>query len=80
MRMREDVKTLTGPDKAALLLMAVGEENASRLFSMMEDEEIRELSQHMATLGSASSDLIEHLLGLVLRLGEQTDQAPSAVE
>ena len=41
MRMREDVKTLTGPDKAALLLMAVGEENASRLFSMMEDEEIR---------------------------------------
>ena len=62
MRMREDVKTLTGPDKAALLLMAVGEENASRLFSMMEDEEIRELSQHMATLGSASSDLIEHLL------------------
>jgi flagellar motor switch protein FliG len=62
MRMREDVKTLTGPDKAALLLMAVGEENASRLFSMMEDEEIRELSQHMATLGSASADLIEHLL------------------
>lgn len=62
MRMREDVKSLTGPDKAALLLMAVGEDNASRLFALMEDEEIRELSQHMATLGSASSDLIEHLL------------------
>jgi flagellar motor switch protein FliG len=60
--MREDSKSLTGPDKAALLLMAIGEENATRLFSMMEDDEIRELSQNMATLGSVSSELIEQLL------------------
>jgi flagellar motor switch protein FliG len=60
--MREDVKSLTGPDKAALLLMSIGEENAARLFALMEDEEIRELSQNMATLGSVSSELIEQLL------------------
>ena len=62
MRMREDVKSLTGPDKAALLLMAIGEENAVRLFAVMEEDEIRELSQHMASLGSVSSELIEQLL------------------
>jgi flagellar motor switch protein FliG len=61
MRVREDYRTLTGPEKAALLMMSVGEENAARLFSLMDDEEIKELSQTMANLGNVSSQLIERL-------------------
>jgi flagellar motor switch protein FliG len=53
---------MSGPEKAALLMLAVGEENAARLFSMMDDDEIRELSQSMANLGTVSSDLIEQML------------------
>jgi flagellar motor switch protein FliG len=53
---------MSGPEKAALLMLAVGEENAARLFSMMDDEEIRELSQSMANLGTVTSDLIEQML------------------
>ena len=61
MRVREDFNSLSGPEKAALLVMSVGEENAARLFTMMDDEEIKELSQQMANLGNVSSQLIERL-------------------
>ena len=62
MAVREDIQTMSGPEKAALLMLAVGEENAARLFSMMDDEEIRELSQSMANLGTVTSELIEQML------------------
>lgn len=62
MRLREDYRTMSGPEKAALLMMSVGEENATRLFSLMDDEEIKELSQSMANLGSVSSAMVERLL------------------
>ncbi len=60
--MREDLRVMSGPEKAALLMMAIGEENATQLFSLMEEDEIRELSQSMASLGSVNSELIEQLL------------------
>jgi flagellar motor switch protein FliG len=62
MRVREDIQNMSGPDKAALLMLAVGEENAARLFGMMDDDEIRELSQAMANLGTVTSELIEQML------------------
>jgi len=43
-------------------MMAIGEDNAARLFSLMEEEEIKALSQHMANLGGVSAELIEQLL------------------
>jgi flagellar motor switch protein FliG len=61
MRIREDYRSLNGHDKAALLLMSVGEENAARLFALMDDEEIKEISQTMANLGTVSSNLVERL-------------------
>ena len=62
MAVREDIQSMSGPEKAALLMLAVGEDNAARLFSMMDDEEIRELSQAMANLGTVTSELIEQML------------------
>ncbi len=61
LQVREDYRGLTGPEKAAILLLAIGEENASRLFVYMDDEEIMELSQIMATLGTVSANLVERL-------------------
>ncbi len=61
MRVREDYQSLTGPDKAAMLMMAVGEENAVQIFQLMDDDEIKELSQNMANLGNVSPQLIERL-------------------
>src|SRR3546814_3526829 len=62
MAVREDLQSMSGPEKAALLMLAVGEDNAARLFSMMDDDEIRELSQAMANLGTVTSELIEQML------------------
>ncbi|HTZ81372.1 MAG TPA: flagellar motor switch protein FliG [Stellaceae bacterium] len=61
MRVREDFRSLTGPEKAAILMLALGEEHTARLFSLMDDEEIKEISQTMANLGTVSSELVERL-------------------
>src|SRR5512135_1906884 len=61
MRVREDFRSLTGPEKAAMLMLALGEEHTSRLFALMDDEEIKEISQTMANLGTVSSAIVERL-------------------
>jgi flagellar motor switch protein FliG len=60
-RVREDVRALSGPEKAAVMVLSIGEENASKLFSLMTDDEIKEISQVMANLGNISSTLMEKL-------------------
>jgi flagellar motor switch protein FliG len=61
MRVREDFRTLTGPEKAAMLMLAIGEEHAAKLFSLMDDEEIKEISQSMSNLGTISANMVERL-------------------
>jgi flagellar motor switch protein FliG len=60
-RTREDIRSMTGPERAAVLLLALGEEHAAKLFALMDDEEIKELSQTMANLGNVSSNVVERL-------------------
>ncbi len=60
-RVKEDFRTLTGPQKAAIFMLALGEDHSARLFEMMDDEEIRELSQTMANLGTVNAAIIERL-------------------
>ena len=61
MRTRDDYRSLTGPEKAALLLLSVGEDAAAKLFAIMGDDEIKEISQTMANLGTVSATLVERL-------------------
>jgi flagellar motor switch protein FliG len=61
MRVREDFRALTGPEKAAILMFALGEEHTARLFALMDDDEIKEISQTMANLGTVSSDIVQRL-------------------
>ncbi len=61
MRVREDYRTLTGPEKAAIMVLSLGEEHAAKLFQHMDNEEIKEISQTMANLGTVSANLIERL-------------------
>ncbi len=56
-----DYRTLTGPQKAAAFMLAVGREHSSRIFERMDDEEIRELSHAMSTLGSINAGVVERL-------------------
>ena len=74
--MREDFRGLSGAEKAATLVLAMGEENAVKLFGHMDEEEIRELSQSMANLGSISSNLVERLF---MEFAEQLSSTGSLV-
>ena len=60
-RLKDDFRTLTGHQKAAILLLSLGEEQSSKIFSMMADDEIKEISQTMASLGSVESGVVERL-------------------
>jgi len=60
-RVKEDYRSLTGPQKAAMFMLSLNEEHSSKLFGMMGDDEIKELSQIMASLGTVSSNLVERV-------------------
>lgn len=61
MRIREDYRTLSGAEKAAIFMLALGEEHTSKIFEHMDDEEIMEISTTMAGLGKISSNVVERL-------------------
>jgi flagellar motor switch protein FliG len=59
---KEDLRTLSGPERAAIFLLSLGEEHGSKLWAMLDEDEVRELSQLMSNLGTVSSSLVEKLL------------------
>jgi len=61
MAARDDYRSLTGPQKAGLFMLAIGVEHSTNLFEKMDDEEIRELSLHMSGLGTINASLVERL-------------------
>ncbi len=58
---KSDLRSCSGLDKAAMIMLSLAEEHASKLFSLMEDDEIKDVSQRMSTLGALSNDVVEKL-------------------
>src|SRR3546814_17495126 len=56
--------------------MSLGEEQAAKLFGQMDDEEIKEISQVMASLGTVSSNIVERLF---VEFAEQVSSTGSLV-
>jgi len=57
----EDYRSLNGAQKAAILMLALGEEQSSRLFGLMHEDEIKDISAAMAQLGSVRAEIVERL-------------------
>ena len=57
----DDFRNLRGAQKAAIVMLALGEEQCSRLFAMMHEDEIRDISSAMAQLGAVRSEIVERL-------------------
>jgi flagellar motor switch protein FliG len=74
--MATDLKSLSGAQKAATMMLAVGEEAASKIWEQLEDDEIREISQTMAQLGSIDVEMLEQLFvefaGMISTAGSLT--------
>lgn len=73
---KDEYRKLTGQQKAAIFLMSIGEEAAVKMFSMMEDDEIRELSGIMSSLGQVNSDTVERLF---MEFAEQVSASGAVV-
>ena len=56
-----DSAKLTGPEKAAVILLALGEDHAG-VWRQLDEEEIKVISQAMAGLGQVTSNVVEDLL------------------
>ena len=73
---KDDLRSLTGPQKAAIFMLAIDNERAGKLFELMGDEEIRELSQSMSNLGTVDSSVIE---GLFVEFADQLSSSGSLI-
>jgi flagellar motor switch protein FliG len=56
-----DSSKLSGPEKAAVVLLALGEDHTA-IWEALDEEEIKEVSQAMASLGTVASSAVEELL------------------
>ncbi len=45
-------RSLSGAERAAIVMLALGEDHSQRIWEMMDEEEIKEVSQVMSNLGS----------------------------
>ena len=58
----EDINKLSGQEKAAVVLLSLGEEHGQSLWALLDEEEVKEISQVMSGLGNIQSTVIEKLL------------------
>src|SRR5580692_1444750 len=56
-----DATRLSGPEKAAIVLLSLGEDHG-QIWRALDEEEIKEVSQAMAGLGTVASTVVEELL------------------
>src|SRR5216683_511849 len=52
---------IPGPQRAAMLMLALGEQYGGKIWSLLDDDEVRELSLQMSTLGTVEADRAEDM-------------------
>jgi flagellar motor switch protein FliG len=68
------LQNVSGRQKAAILMLALGEEQSSKLLSAMYPDEIKDISTAMAQLGSVHASVVEDLcLEFSRTIGQQGD-------
>src|SRR6188472_1064000 len=59
---RPKSKPMSGPKRAAVMMLALGEQYGGKVWAMLDDDEVRDLSLAMSTLGTVEADVVEDLL------------------
>src|ERR1700749_3016131 len=59
---RKQTDPISGPKRAAMLMLALGEQYGGKVWSLLDDDEVRELSIHMSTLGTVEAEVVEDML------------------
>src|SRR3981081_4743921 len=53
---------MNGAERAAVLLLALGEEYGSKIWAQLDDDELRQLGVAMSTLGTVSAATVEGMM------------------
>lgn len=59
---RPKSRPMSGPQRAAVMMLALGEQHGGKVWAMLDDDEVRDLSLAMSTLGTVEADVVEDLL------------------
>ncbi len=59
---RSETTALNGPEKAAVLLLALGEELGPNMMQRLDEDEIRDVSRAMSNLGGITPNVVEELV------------------
>jgi flagellar motor switch protein FliG len=55
-------RPISGPERAAVLLLALGNEHGSKIWAQLDDDELRQLGVAMSKLGTVTAETVESLL------------------
>jgi flagellar motor switch protein FliG len=58
----QDKNIITGPQKAAVLLMVLGEKVATNVFKHLGDQEVKAIGEHMADIKSVDTQVIASIM------------------
>src|SRR5215813_128529 len=55
-------RSLSGPERAAVFMLALGDQYGGKVWNLLDDDELRALSVTMSTLGTVEAETVENLL------------------
>jgi flagellar motor switch protein FliG len=55
-------RALTGPERAAILMLALGEQHGEKVWKLLDDDELRQLTIVMSQLGTVDAEAVETLM------------------
>ena len=55
-------RALSGPERAAVLMLALGDQQGDKVWKLLDDDELRTLSVTMSSLGTVEAEAVEALL------------------
>ena len=55
-------RQLRGPERAAVLMLALGEQHGAKIWGLLDDDELRQISTVMSTIGTIEAEVVENLL------------------
>src|SRR6202795_4280223 len=59
---RAKAAPLAGPKRAAILMLALGEQYGGKVWALLDDDEVKDLSVVMSALGTIEVEVVEDLL------------------
>ena len=71
---------LRGPERAAVIMLTLGEENARPIWEMFDDDELREVTLAISRLGSVTSEMVEDMLVDFVDSFSQTSPVIGSIE